>query len=61
MVMSLIRAQMTSLKKAALLTVPTVGGLLYLNMAFFLSHWLVIALAATVFTGYSQASRLRRS
>ncbi|WP_322772919.1 hypothetical protein [Synechococcus sp. CBW1107] len=52
---------MTSLKKAALLTVPTVGGLLYLNMAFFLSPWLVIALAATVFTGYSQASRLRRS
>lgn len=51
---------MTSLRKAALLTVPTVGGLLYLQMAFFLSPWLVMAVAATAFAGFTQASRLRR-
>ena len=51
---------MPRLQKAALLTIPTVGGLLYLNMAFFLSPWLVIAVAATVLTGYSQAWKLTR-
>lgn len=51
---------MPRLQKTALLTIPTVGGVLYLNMAFFLSPWLVIAVAATVFAGYSQAWKLFR-
>jgi hypothetical protein len=45
----LLCLSMTSPRKAALLTIPTVGGLLYLQMVFFLSPFFVIAIAATIF------------
>lgn len=51
---------MSTLRKASLLTILTTGDLLHLNMAFFLSPFLVIAVARLTLVADTQTRHLTR-